>query len=157
MTVILSIADFVERVRVARLDVAATDAFIKAKNAQHRQSLSEHYEILAETKATLEDAEQQLRTLVETHFRSTGEKRPHPSVTVRESRPRTVCEYDESKALAYALERGIALRLDPEALERFLIATPEPMRPDWFRVRTETPAPTVAIAREIPEPTEPEL
>lgn len=149
MTVIVSIADLVESVRQARANHEELSAQIAARRQAFEASIRDELDLLAEAKLQVEETERMLRHAAVDYFAATGEKRPHPAVQIREGRPKTVFEYPKNTALGYALNHQVALQLDESALETYLQAVPEPIRPPWFHIRTETPAPVATIARDL--------
>lgn len=152
MTVYVGIADLVTEVSKARRARDTLLAEIAAKRSAFEDSIRFELDLLAEFKTDVEERERLLRAAVVAHYAATGEKRPHPAVQVRQGKDRTVCEYPESEALKYALEHTVALKLDTGILETYLQAMPEPARPSWFHVRTETPEPVATIARDLATP-----
>ena len=151
-TNIITIGDLVESVRHARAVFANHAGWIKAKREEFERSIAPESDLLREFKEQVEEAERQLRAAALAQFKADGNKKPHPSVNIREASPKTSFEYSEMDALKYALEHGVALQLDAGLFEAYMQALPEPSRPSWFRVKVTTPDPTAAIAREIPAP-----
>ena len=153
MTVIISIADLVESVRQSRAIRNVHMDSILEKRKAFNESIQPDMDLADEYAEQAQESERQLRAASIAHFKVTGEKHPHAAVTIREPKPVTSFEYSPIDALKYALEKGVALKLDEGLFEAYMQALPEPSRPAWFRIRTETPEPTAAIARTIEPPT----
>jgi hypothetical protein len=91
-----------KRERAAGLDAAA--------EALRQQWEKEHEELLDEVtkaKTELAEADYNLRLAVIAHYVETGEKKPHPKLGIRVSRPVKII--DEAAALRYAKEHLPAL------------------------------------------------
>lgn len=84
------------------------------------------------------EAEAQLRELTVAHFKVTGDKRVGPGVNVKLN---TTVEYDSGRALEYAMQKGVALKLDAEPFERLAMAQPSLF--PWVKI-AEVPVATVA-------------
>lgn len=151
-TDIITIADLVESVRLARADRARFHDEIKSRRAEFDERIQPVRDLLDEADEAVQETERQLRAAVLAEFKATGSKHPHPAVTIRQGKDEIVCEYPQIEALKYALEKGVALQLDAGLFETYMQALPEPSRPAWFHVRVTTPEPTAAIAKEIPAP-----
>lgn len=65
--------------------------------------------------------EKRVRAIAEMAFRATGEKHPHPAVEIKISK---VVAYETAAALAWAIEKGMCLKLDNKALEALAKASP---------------------------------
>ena len=110
----------------------AKDALYATLEYQYKES----FEALASAKAHCSEAEQTLRELILQAYRETGNKAPAPGVGIRII---TNLIYDATKALEWAKQHGLALKLDTSAFEK--IAKVD--KPDFVEM-AEEPQATIA-------------
>lgn len=89
--------------------------------------------------------EKRVRAIAETAFRADGNRHPHPAVEIKMTKVVTVP--DATKALDWAIKKGMCLKLDGKALEALAKAAPESVA----AIATVREEPRAAIARVIPE------
>ena len=110
----------------------------------HQSWESEHQHLIdsvANSKQGVAEAEEKLRELTIRAFLETGSKVPAPGVGIREV---TTYEYDSDKALGWAKEHGLALKLDEAKFKNHIKADP----PDFVAVGKEI---TATIAQKLEE------
>ncbi len=88
----------------------------------------------------MREAETKLRELTLKAYAETGNKAPAPGVSIR---VRTILSYLGSKALEWAMEHKMALKLDTSAFEKIVKATPL----DFVTI-TQEPQATIATKLE---------
>lgn len=97
----------------------------RARVAEFRQAWEQAAaDMLAEEaslRRAVQDAEGQLRVMALERFQVTGERQVGPGVSIRLV---TQVEYDAGQALAWAMERKMALQLDARAFESIAKADP---------------------------------
>lgn len=109
-----------------------------AFEAQHADLIR----LAEQSKGLVTSEEAELRRLALVAFEETGSKTPAPGVGIRITK---FVAYDAGKALQWAREHGIALKVDTTAFERIATASPiQPGDPLAFVTVTEQPQATLA-------------
>ena len=122
---LLSLKQHREKLTALRGELAERRAAYDAENA----------ELIAQVAAMSEDcanAEEICRQVALDIFSTTGDKRVHPCVTVKEF---TVYDYSPAKVFDWAQEHGLCLSLDRKAFEG--LCKQDSTRPSFVAVLTE--------------------
>ncbi len=122
----------------------AQEAIAKRTGAlQTWQDEHEHlYMNERDAKSLCQEAEDQLRELALVIYAETQDKQVAPGIGIR---VRQVLDYEPSKAMEWALEHHMALKLDGPMFEKMAKVAPE-TRPSFVTITEE---PTVTIATEL--------
>jgi hypothetical protein len=127
--------ELVQDVLIHRTEFALIDSAIKSRREQWEK---DNWEILARQKQLLEikdKAESILRERAVDFYNETKNKLPAPGVEVKLYQ---VLNYEEPKALEWAKQSGIALKLDTKAFEKVVKAMDFASgRPDFVEIKEE--------------------
>ncbi|KKM93462.1 hypothetical protein LCGC14_1208130 [marine sediment metagenome] len=102
----------------------------------------EQIELVANTKADVEEAEDELRNLTLQAYAETGNKHPAVGVNINIT---TTYKYNPADALKWAKEHNLALSLDKPAFEKIAKADP----PDFVTVDPNVPKATISTDLEV--------
>lgn len=152
MTVLISIADQAESLRVARENLATQKAKVRGLKDAFTASIQSELDLEKEFAVQVEEAERQLKASGRAWWDQSDktDKKPHQAIAIQAPDKLLISyDYDEDIALGYAIEKGIALKLDTIAFENYMAAVPRAMRPLWFHVTETPPEPKVTIASKI--------
>jgi len=122
MTTIEELKQQITIVAVAR-EIAQQAAEAKKQSRLQWETENASIIVFAEETDMIKEAEEnRLRELTLAIFRETGEKHPAPEVNIREVEK---LDYQSEKALDWAINHEIALKLDTPAFEKIVKASPE--------------------------------
>ena len=133
-----------EQIRVVALcrSIAKSNSdILKNEREKWEEENKEQIELVANTKADVEEAEDELRDLTLKAYKETGNKAPAEGVGIREV---TKLDYDPKVALDWATEYKMALKLDTTAFGKIVKASPL----DFVKITTE---PMATIATNLDE------
>ena len=119
-------ADLTQLVSVlasSRTAAAMMNATVAASRAEWEATNTLLLQMAASAEAALTRADAALRDAALAAFTETGDVAPVPGVKIVQ---RTVLDYTEETALAWAKSSGLALKLDTKAFEKVAKATPIP-------------------------------
>lgn len=129
------------RVLALREEMLLAQARLRASREAWEAANAELVKDVSQLTTQLTIEEKQLRWLAVKVFWDTGNKRPAPGVSIRES---TDLEYSQTDALAWAKKHDLALALDKKAFEKIVDAMQD--RPRFVCV---IPVVTATIATDL--------
>lgn len=137
--------DQVQNLGYAMEALASEQALLSEKKAVFEKENAELIESISMRKKIIDDYRAEIKPLAIAAFSETGEKKMVGGIGIRESKAKTVYEYDDADALSFAKEKDMFLALDKKAFESAIPG----MTVDFVTVKTEPGAVSVTFPKEI--------
>jgi hypothetical protein len=137
----MELKEQIKIVAEARVNYSKVSDLLKQKREEFESSYTDLINTVNASRDIVATAEEQLRISVLGNYRATKEKNPAEGVAIREM---TKYDYEPAKALLWAKEHNLALKLDDSAFKKIIKAD----TPDFVTVTIE---PQATIATDLSE------